>query len=323
MRVRRGMPQKHTPELELSSDPDNVPPRSRLFIVVPKLCEPQQIQVRAGGGRSSSAGRGREATAEQRSSAAARTHRQQAASGDAVDAAEARRPMADRWCCADTATTGALQDDLGQFPELEYCKTDLAASRGVVFCKFSKSSSALKALEAIAERGNVSGARMPGGREHESQHPTGGQHCSFSPVLSGRGLRCTAASPHVVVVRAEGGGVHRQGDARRAQDQAQPARRHGARPHVRHAAGARGGADHHAAPPGLAWGQRCCWRGARGGHRPSSSKGEHEGARWWASCPHLDARWAATASQSRLDYGALNGMDPLKLQMGTGERASC
>lgn len=85
----RGMAQqKHTPELELSSDPDNVPPRSRLFIVVPKLCEPQQIQ-----------------------------------------------------------------DDMAQFPDLEYCKTDLAASRGVVFCKFSKSSSALKALEGIADRG--------------------------------------------------------------------------------------------------------------------------------------------------------------------------
>ncbi len=39
------MQQKPMPELELSSDPDNVPPRSRLFIVVPKLCEPQQIQV--------------------------------------------------------------------------------------------------------------------------------------------------------------------------------------------------------------------------------------------------------------------------------------
>lgn len=86
----RGMAQqqKQTPELELSSDPDNVPPRSRLFIVVPKLCEASHIQ-----------------------------------------------------------------DDMSQFADLEYCKTDLAASRGVVFCKFTKSSSALQALEAIADRG--------------------------------------------------------------------------------------------------------------------------------------------------------------------------
>jgi hypothetical protein len=34
------------PEPEISSDPDNTPPRSRLFIVVPKQADPQQIQVR-------------------------------------------------------------------------------------------------------------------------------------------------------------------------------------------------------------------------------------------------------------------------------------
>lgn len=32
-------------EVELSSDPDNLPPRSRLFLVVPKQADPQQIQV--------------------------------------------------------------------------------------------------------------------------------------------------------------------------------------------------------------------------------------------------------------------------------------
>lgn len=30
---------------ELSSDPDNVPPRSRLFVVVPKQADPQEIKV--------------------------------------------------------------------------------------------------------------------------------------------------------------------------------------------------------------------------------------------------------------------------------------
>lgn len=37
---------KPSPEMELSSDPDNVPPRSRLFLVVPKLSDTKQIQVR-------------------------------------------------------------------------------------------------------------------------------------------------------------------------------------------------------------------------------------------------------------------------------------
>lgn len=48
-----------------------------------------------------------------------------------------------------------LQDDFSQFVDLEYCKTDLIASKGVVFCKFRKSSSALQALEAVGERGMV------------------------------------------------------------------------------------------------------------------------------------------------------------------------
>ncbi|GFH11862.1 predicted protein, partial [Haematococcus lacustris] len=80
-------PRQH-PGAELSSDPDNVPPRSRLFLVVPKSADPQ-----------------------------------------------------------------LLQDHVCGFPDLEYCKTDLVATKGVAFCKFSKSSSALKALEAIAEDG--------------------------------------------------------------------------------------------------------------------------------------------------------------------------
>lgn len=36
----------HAPDpAELSTDPDNMPPRSRLFLVVPKLADTQQIQV--------------------------------------------------------------------------------------------------------------------------------------------------------------------------------------------------------------------------------------------------------------------------------------
>lgn len=37
---------KMVSEAELSTDPDNIPPRSRLFVVVPKQADAQQIQVR-------------------------------------------------------------------------------------------------------------------------------------------------------------------------------------------------------------------------------------------------------------------------------------
>lgn len=47
------------------------------------------------------------------------------------------------------------QEEMARWPELQYCKTDLIASKGVVFCKFLQSSSALRALEAIAENGMV------------------------------------------------------------------------------------------------------------------------------------------------------------------------
>ena len=49
-----------------------------------------------------------------------------------------------------------LQAHLASFRDLQYCKTDLIAAKGVVFCKYAKSSSALAALEAINETGMVS-----------------------------------------------------------------------------------------------------------------------------------------------------------------------
>lgn len=49
-----------------------------------------------------------------------------------------------------------LQGHLASFRDLQYCKTDLIAAKGVVFCKYAKSSSALAALEAITETGMVS-----------------------------------------------------------------------------------------------------------------------------------------------------------------------
>ena len=49
-----------------------------------------------------------------------------------------------------------LQADLASYQDLQYCKTDLIAAKGVVFCKYAKSSSALTALEAVTESGMVS-----------------------------------------------------------------------------------------------------------------------------------------------------------------------
>lgn len=42
------------------------------------------------------------------------------------------------------------------YSELDYCKTDLISTKGVVFCKFFKASSALAALEDITDSGMVS-----------------------------------------------------------------------------------------------------------------------------------------------------------------------
>jgi hypothetical protein len=39
---------------------------------------------------------------------------------------------------------------------MEYCKTDLISSKGCVFVKYSKASSALRVLEEIAGKGMVS-----------------------------------------------------------------------------------------------------------------------------------------------------------------------
>lgn len=64
-------------------------------------------------------------------------------------------------------TMPALQANLASFQDLQYCKTDLIAAKGVVFCKYAKSSSALAALEAVTESGMV---RREMGFEHASVH---------------------------------------------------------------------------------------------------------------------------------------------------------
>ena len=55
-----------------------------------------------------------------------------------------------------TLSSCALQSEMASFDDLEYCKTDLIAAKGIVFCKYSKTSSALKALESVQQTGMVS-----------------------------------------------------------------------------------------------------------------------------------------------------------------------
>ena len=47
------------------------------------------------------------------------------------------------------------QEEMAKFRDLEYCKVDLIASKGIVFCKYAKTSSALLALEAIMANDNM------------------------------------------------------------------------------------------------------------------------------------------------------------------------
>jgi hypothetical protein len=112
-------------EPEISSDPDNVPPRSRLFIVVPKQADSMQIQARAG------------------------RRLVMALHGGAP-----RTPAP----CSDAArfVLSLLQGKMSAYGDLDYCKTDLIANKGVVFCKFNKASSALVAMENINSSGTVS-----------------------------------------------------------------------------------------------------------------------------------------------------------------------
>ncbi|KAK9916623.1 hypothetical protein WJX75_005036 [Coccomyxa subellipsoidea] len=88
--TRRSVQPRASGEIQVAPDPDNVPPRSRLFMVVPK-----------------------------------------------------------------TANGLAIEEEMAKFRDLEYCKVDLIASKGIVFCKYAKTSSALLALEAIMANDNM------------------------------------------------------------------------------------------------------------------------------------------------------------------------
>eukprot|EP00889_Picochlorum_renovo_P005153 jgi/Picre1/32183/NNA_007529.t1 len=76
-------------------DPDNVPPKSRLFMVVPKHANGSEIEEKMRG-----------------------------------------------------------------FPGMQYCKTDLIASKGIVFVKYSSSSAAHTAMEAVQAAGGIAGYRV-------------------------------------------------------------------------------------------------------------------------------------------------------------------
>ncbi len=49
---------------------------------------------------------------------------------------------------------------MANFRDFEYCKVDLIASKGIVFCKYSKTSSALLALETIMANDNMVSSSM-------------------------------------------------------------------------------------------------------------------------------------------------------------------
>jgi hypothetical protein len=51
-----------------------------------------------------------------------------------------------------------MQGCFSAYEGFEYCKTDLVATKGVVFCKYSKASFALQALEDVQAKGAVRNA---------------------------------------------------------------------------------------------------------------------------------------------------------------------
>ncbi len=73
-----------------------------------------------------------------------------------------RRPAQGAWRVCKVAHTAFLtprarlaQAHMAAFQDLQYCKTDLIAAKGIVFCKYAKASAALRALEAVNATGQV------------------------------------------------------------------------------------------------------------------------------------------------------------------------
>lgn len=164
-----------------------MPPRSRLFIVVPKQADEQLIQASrcsppralislaaaqmallggATAGQPQHAARPRpwhqikaaatHAALCTRPPPCRPLHRLHPLSPHPTLLSTHTHPLCLRPLCA--------QDHAAAFPGLEYCKTSLASTKGVVFLKFCKASAALMALEAISETSTVRRVRVCGGR---------------------------------------------------------------------------------------------------------------------------------------------------------------
>jgi RNA recognition motif-containing protein len=58
------------------------------------------------------------------------------------------------------ANGSEIESRMSEFPGMQYCKTDLIASKGIVFVKYNSSSSAYAAMEAVQASGSISGYRV-------------------------------------------------------------------------------------------------------------------------------------------------------------------
>lgn len=155
-------PPKQVSEEQLSSDPDNIPPRSRLFIVVPKTAEVRLIQV-------CDSSCGLQAKIVSSSPGMMQLHAR------CLQCSKQRHVGAECLAWGGISCTcmsrlsepffPALQEEVSRFPDLEYCKTDLISAKGVVFCKFSKASSALRSMEDVCNKGMVGAAALVSGSE--------------------------------------------------------------------------------------------------------------------------------------------------------------
>lgn len=67
-----------------------------------------------------------------------------------------------------------VQEEMAKFRDLEYCKMDFIASKGILFCKYSKTSSALLALEAIMANDNMVSAARATSMRWNMLHPLAG-----------------------------------------------------------------------------------------------------------------------------------------------------
>ena len=128
---RRGTHSRLHAEEEGPIDPDNLPARSRLFLVVPKAADGAVIEVCL------------------------------QPEGVPGNSCRLLQYVLIPPCAPAVSKHVWLQAHLASFQDLQYCKIDLIATKGVVFCKYARSSSALAALEAVTETGMVSSPDNP------------------------------------------------------------------------------------------------------------------------------------------------------------------